>query len=518
MNKAKRRFRSRYAYAVIMPVVLLASVMTVAAAWGVWSAAHRSDELSMDRQAREVRLAIGATEDELAQSQAGVAIWNLAVAELRKRRPDWRWVDNNLGIWLNFVFRHHCDFVLDADNAPVYGMMLGRRVVPSRYDAFAVQLQPLVDRARGHSATAPNPHERLPGFPPNPQSSAKTSPRAIHATDLVKLGGRVAAVSVMRMIPDTPDLPSTPGREPLLVSIRYLDAAFLRDLSQVKLIANAHVSAYPDVRAGQHAIALTSSRGRRLGYLIWRPELPGSALLSSTAPIAMLGVGGLLLALLLLAVRLARMMREDAQILYELGVAHAELKEQEAQAKHRAYHDILTGLANRAYFDETVDRLLEGPANERCSAVMLLDLDRFKEVNDTLGHAEGDLLLQQVAQRLLEAVGPSNLVARLGGDEFAVMLTCGCGEDEVGHIASAIVSAIHSPFDLNGCTRFVDISVGVKLAKSEAARRSELMREADFAMYQAKQDRGGAYRFFEDVHTRSRSETGSPERDASLKA
>jgi diguanylate cyclase (GGDEF)-like protein/PAS domain S-box-containing protein len=168
------------------------------------------------------------------------------------------------------------------------------------------------------------------------------------------------------------------------------------------------------------------------------------------------------------------------------------LKVKEAFLSHRALHDPLTGLANRVLL---LDRLEHALARARRHpshlAVIYLDLDRFKTVNDNLGHEAGDRLLGVVARRLQDTMRPSDSVARLGGDEFAVVLPDLHDADEGVRIAERVLAAIAEPVDLGEGALVITGSIGVAGAGDGAASAAELLRRADFAMYAAK-DRGRA--------------------------
>ena len=169
----------------------------------------------------------------------------------------------------------------------------------------------------------------------------------------------------------------------------------------------------------------------------------------------------------------------------------------ERELAHQAFHDALTGLANRALFSDRVGRSLARRArSNRGVSVLFLDLDGFKAVNDTIGHAAGDRLLQVVAQRLTGCVRPADTVARLGGDEFAVLLEdLGPGEDG-SDVAVRIADALRAPVDLDG--REVRIGCSCGIAQHAAAESAdELLRNADLAMYRAKADNSGGYAVFE---------------------
>ena len=491
-----RCFGARFVGAVLGPVLILALGLTISAGLALRSAAQQADQVSAARQTHEVELAVGAALDEVAQSQSGVAIWNPLLFQLASPRPDWKWVDNNVGEWLNFDFAHDADVILGPDDRPVYAMLDGKRASPAASATLQAAAMPLIDAVRGRAAMAPNPHERLPGKPLNPQTTVRTPPRAIHATDVALVGGRPAIISVMRIIPEEGTAPRSSGPDPLLVSVRYLDTSFTHHLDKVQLLVGAHFMPVRRLRPGQQSFPIVSSRGQHVGYLVWKSDRPGGRVWTAMAPSAALALAGLLVALALLIFSVGKLMQRDARSLEQLGAAHLELKAKEAQAHHLAFHDTLTGLPNRAFFNSVVDQLVAATAGSETWAVLLVDLDRFKQVNDTLGHLGGDLLIQQVASRLQAHTGPGDLVARLGGDEFAILLSDRGTEAEIGEVAGAIVAAVHEPFDLLGTKVFVGASIGVACQPACLGDRSELMRMADIAMYRAKAEGRNGFRFF----------------------
>lgn len=165
--------------------------------------------------------------------------------------------------------------------------------------------------------------------------------------------------------------------------------------------------------------------------------------------------------------------------------AYAELARVAAEHAHAATHDALTGLANRRHLMERGTEQLSTRHAEGVTALVLIDLNHFKEVNDTLGHAAGDQVLMQVADRLRAAARPEDLVARLGGDEFAVLL-CGLPAPAVAtHRAEALIGTLHEPLDVDGMRISVEASGGIAAAPASGGM-PELLRRADVAMYQAK--------------------------------
>ena len=178
----------------------------------------------------------------------------------------------------------------------------------------------------------------------------------------------------------------------------------------------------------------------------------------------------------------------------------SERKEFEDQLAHQAFHDPVTGLANRALFSDRVEHaLMRSQRGFPDIAVVFIDLDDFKTVNDSLGHAAGDSVLQEVARRLRIAVRPTDTVARFGGDEFAVLLEGVNDSAMAADAAARILHALELAYEIDGKQVFPRASVGICLVDREDAvpEAAELLRNADVAMYMAKRDSKGSYRVFE---------------------
>ncbi|KAA2237764.1 bifunctional diguanylate cyclase/phosphodiesterase [Salinarimonas soli] len=175
-------------------------------------------------------------------------------------------------------------------------------------------------------------------------------------------------------------------------------------------------------------------------------------------------------------------------------------KQAERRIEHMARHDALTGLANRVLFRERLEGALGRCADRgETAAVLCLDLDQFKAVNDTLGHSVGDVLLKEVAARIVEAVRARDIVARLGGDEFAI-LQVGLGEPEAAAaLAARLVEALGRSFMVDGQLINVGTSIGIALAPADGLDPDLLLKNADLALYKAKADGRGTFRFFESA-------------------
>jgi diguanylate cyclase (GGDEF)-like protein len=185
----------------------------------------------------------------------------------------------------------------------------------------------------------------------------------------------------------------------------------------------------------------------------------------------------------------------------------------QSEADRLASQDVLTGLANRRVLSETLDRLtaphLERPATS--FAILCLDLDRFKAVNDTQGHAVGDLLLKAVAERMRKSMRSTDLIARLGGDEFAVLMDTLDEERTPEIVAQRLVDALSRPYEIGGHQLLIGASVGIAIGPVDGASTNEVLIAADLALYAAKAAGRGTYRFFrkemnDEIKSRQRIE------------
>jgi diguanylate cyclase (GGDEF)-like protein len=169
----------------------------------------------------------------------------------------------------------------------------------------------------------------------------------------------------------------------------------------------------------------------------------------------------------------------------------------EKKIEHMARHDALTDLPNRVQFYEKMDELLLRAHQGGAFAVLSLDLDRFKGVNDTLGHPIGDKLLQAVAGRMRRCIRESDIVARLGGDEFAVVQVSYQQPTDASALATRMIDAVSAPYQIDGHQVLIGTSIGIAVAPDDGADPDRLMTSADLALYRSKADGGGTYRFFE---------------------
>ncbi len=205
---------------------------------------------------------------------------------------------------------------------------------------------------------------------------------------------------------------------------------------------------------------------------------------------------------------LIRPIRDEGGRVIQLQSSSRDISERKAfedQLEYQALHEPLTGLPNRTLFMDRLRQALARARRERSSvAVLFMDLDRFKVINDSLGHAAGDRLLSAVAKRLRACLREADTVARLGGDEFAVLLEFNIAEGDVGKVAERVIHQLQPPFTFAGNEVFITPSIGIAFNSSADEEPQDLLRYADVAMYRAKEEGPGNWRIFDpEVDTRA---------------
>ncbi|WP_319549315.1 EAL domain-containing protein [Desulfogranum marinum] len=191
---------------------------------------------------------------------------------------------------------------------------------------------------------------------------------------------------------------------------------------------------------------------------------------------------------------------ETTGTIYYVVVSHdiSELKEKEKQITHLAYHDALTDLPNRVLLADRLNQAIATAARKNQRILLLfIDLDNFKKVNDTVGHAVGDILLKQAGQRLLSSVRTGDTVARLGGDEFIIMIPDITNQQEIDHVLRRVQTAFAKPFDLAEHHFHITCSIGLTIYPDDGATPDDLLKNADLAMYQAKHHGKNMYHLFD---------------------
>ncbi len=516
--QAQSNFDRRFRMRVLLPgaVILLATAILCGGA--LIAAGRGTDTMSLEAQKLEVGRAITLGLDELSLAQESVGLCEECIDKAASGDLDRAWLNENIGFRLFDLYGVHETYLLDGADRPVYASVKRRQVAPSAFEHVAPSVIRFVKLARGEikrPSGRSNLNERLPGSPPAPVTfpsipglsdepitlfpTVRTGADVIHATDIVRIGDRIALASAMRMASTDGDDASTTAQAPMLVNLRYLDDQFLLEASRENYLPDPRLANSPELHEGETRVPLMDSDGAQLTNFFFKPVLAGSVMINQL----LLPAAGMFLVVaflvLLMSLKLRGLMKQDDEHVRELKQAHLELKAKEAQAYHLAYHDVLTGLPNRALFNDKAEQALIRARHGEKAAILLLDLDRFKNVNDRFGHLAGDALIQEVARRLTNVIDGNGTVARLGGDEFAILLGEQILAEGIESTLDLILVEMHRPFEILGNQAHVGVSIGVALAPEYGTDRTDLMRKADIALYRAKEEGRDCYRYFTET-------------------
>jgi len=451
--------REALASQILARSLLIVLLMAGLLAGFMWVAARKSDELSIARQQNVIAIVLADHFRKIAHDQETSTFWDESVEKLKALPLDQAWLDDNLGVWMYTYYGHDEAFIVDGGDRLLYAMRGGKRADPVAYARSIGQIvRPLIAELRAKT-------RRGVDFV---NANAVQTPGAI---DLGTIHGHPAIISVKPIVSDTGEVPQPPGREYLHVSIRYLDGGFIADLSQRYQLADGRFSRSAPADPDEGRVALRTRGGALLGYFVWEPFRPGSVMLIQIAP-------GLIAALLVVCVIVGWLLRRISDSTMQLSAARS-------QAQHLADHDPLTGLANRARFDRELASDLAQLSASGELALLYIDLDHFKNVNDHLGHPTGDLLIRALS-RILGELAPEDLVARLGGDEFAVVHPATDAVRSGERLCGQIHRALARPIDLGDGEVLIGASIGIAVAPRDGTDPVELVRKADIALYDAK--------------------------------
>ena len=435
-----------------------------------WFAARKLDEEALRREIILVRHALSSLVATVPHEQDAFSTWDDAV--IRTAANDERWMAEEFGGWMYSFFGHDRTYVIDTQDALIFSGSGGQWVSPPRYHG---------DQAAVGEAVALLREKLANRFDANGRE--RVSRAEIFVTDVKEVDGQPAIVSARPILPHSERVNVAEGAENVFVAVKFLDRIVRSEISNRTLVSDLQFVDRLSYVPRPAAVPVQSDGDQTIGYFIWTPQRPGLSLITQVAPwaafafIIVIGVG------LLQARNLRR--------------ASLELHASEGRARHLAFHDVLTGLPNRALFEERLDAVLSDVRDsKREAAVLMVDLDRFKNINDTLGHRAGDLVIRQAGARLEDVVGGKGTVARIGGDEFAVVVAAENAVEAAKRLSDRLLASLNPPFQVEDEIAHVGASIGVATAPAAAIRREELLRKADVALYEAKKRGRGHYQLF----------------------
>ncbi|MBA8868513.1 putative bifunctional diguanylate cyclase/phosphodiesterase [Pantoea agglomerans] len=456
--KLSSDFRRSFLREVLVPLVAILLLTFVGAGAALFVGTSLTNTEARHQQQRMIEASFSQSLNEHLRQLHSLSRWGPFEQHLAEGNSS-RWLDENIGLWLYEMFGHQLILVLDQQNQIV-------RVWREGQPVSAPEDDPLIGEVL--------------------QSSLVNDPARHDNADYARVTNRAAALAVGNIQRESNALPRF-----RLVSLKFLDDGYLAGLAERNQLQGLHFSdGTPQPGTGARYL-LIAQAGEAVGYLNWIPSRPGAQMLRTIGPSTGLAVLAISLLCLYMVRRLWNSSVNLSQSMLRLGAS-------EAQAQHMAFHDVLTGLPNRALVEDRLTKALAlATRHDQRVALLLIDLDRFKTINDTHGHHAGDELIIAVAQRLSRIVRASDTVGRIGGDEFIVVMPDVDNIGQVHSLAQRIIDELSEPFTLFGSDVWSGASIGLALAPKDGVDRLELMRKADIALYEAKSGGRGTYRQFE---------------------
>ncbi|MBL8543611.1 MAG: EAL domain-containing protein [Hyphomonadaceae bacterium] len=450
---------------VVFGILLVATV-----AYAGWSA----NRTAVVRERQLVENALDQSVSRVLDQQKAIAFWDDAVEHAQRRPVDVEWLETNIGVYFFETYGHDEVIVVDGQNRPVYANIGGELTnARAAYAARHAVLDRIVAEARNGADGALRQRDAAFAESQGNYNALLGARFGRWAGHIMSVDGEPAVVAALSIVPNL-DAGLLHGEPHLLLSVVKIDNAFMSEVGSSLLMSDLTITATPNTSPGVINEPFRADDGTQVGYISWTPKRPGQTLLLFILPLVALGVLGAGMLTWIMMVRLKK--------------ASGELADREERSRHEALHDSLSGLPNRSHFvgrlQEALDRLIESRNNGRV-VVAYIDVDRFKDINDTMGHAAGDALIMAVSKRLRAAMGPQDFLARFGGDEFAVLrqATSAAAADE---LAQRLRTAFEESFDVYGQHIRMTASVGLSLAPDHGVSPAELMRNADIALYQGK--------------------------------
>jgi diguanylate cyclase (GGDEF)-like protein len=443
-------------------IALFGLLLLAIIAYAGWKANKTATE-------RESMLVDNALNEQIARvlnEQKSVAWWDDPVIKITDKVIDLEFADANFGIFLTETYGQDEVYILNAEDRPLYGFAGGQRLDPLSFKRRQPALDPIIAEIRTGDVSPLKSRPDIISETMNRYHDLAPDEAARWSGHLISVDNRPAIVAGMTIVPNI-DKSLLRGKPNLLLTVTYVDESFVSDIGHSLLLPDMALRSEPSKADGIVSEAFVGDDGIPAGFLIWTTRRPGHVLLTIILPLVVLGI---LATGQLAKTMFSRLKRASDNLVYE------------------AKHDALSGLPNRLEMVHHIESVLQrskAKVGYQQVVAAYIDLDRFKEINDTLGHEAGDQLIRAVGQRLQARLRPEDFLSRFGGDEFAILsLPVGLEGNHI--LADRIAQAFASPFLIGAQKIRVSASVGLAVAPDNGLTAEELMRHADVALYEAK--------------------------------
>ncbi len=448
---------------VVLPLCVIVALAIACIVVAALTSAHRANDVAITHE-KDLFLNALTARGELSQRKLrGV----LGAAEDRHAPFDLDRVRMRLGLGIQALIDPDLVLVANPADRRTYQIFDRSELGPDWLAAAIEDLAPVINYLQGRTQVSPDkvawlgaPHRSLNGG------------YVLEGSFLQVLKGKLVLAAAVATGTNEPGSDTSP----VVLALELADSDLLARFGSRLQLEDLRRIGDEDIPPADVAFAITDHRGQPVARFAWTPQRPGAAVLNAVIPfiaIALSGFG------LLISVVL-RFMRRTA----------AEITEAQTSLHHLAMHDPLSGLPNRMYFSEELDAIIRKVhAGGDPAAVFYIDLDHFKDVNDTLGHSIGDALIHSVTQRLTGVLRGGDFAARLGGDEFAIITRTTDDLAALQSIAQRIIQTLCAPYSVSGHTIVIGASIGIAfIAQHTPDTVTDIMRYADMALYRAKNE------------------------------
>jgi diguanylate cyclase len=448
----------------LIPICIVVAIAIACVIVAVVSATQRADEVTLATERELFSRALHSYSDRIRREVESVASTESVHHKIRVDF-DAEWIKANVGQRLHSYFGHHFVFVTDSSSQLLHATLGNRSVDPARFNTARSDLDLALSQLRGASTEGPG--SELAGH------NQRTGARGI--SNLQSFLGRpaiVAAIAITRLDGAAPD---AGGQAPAIIGIKLIDGEVLTEIASQLQLRNLREVDSGSLPPNDHAFPLLNHQGQQVAIFAWTPTRPGATISGNVIP-------SLVIAILSFALLAALI------LIYMRGTAET-IASGETRLRHLAMHDYLCALPNRVSFSERLEATITNVRNGGApAAVLCIDLDHFKDVNDTLGHPVGDELIRAVAQRLIQASRETDLVARIGGDEFAIITGGDVDHSVLLSCATRLITAICAPYMISNQNIIIGASIGIAVITERTTGAADIMRHADMALYRAKNE------------------------------
>ncbi len=470
----------------LLVIFVALATFTAALVGGFLHATRTADEAIRAGERRLLENHLEVTLRGLMDTQAIQLTWDDAMrAAGQGEAINANWVDANFGGFLGDTVGASEMFLISPEGKLLRGWRKGQPARPEVYDGFRGEVRRSLAALTESAALSGRPVSYRALADARWPFGADGRPLRRWHGSIIDHGGQPALMTVITLLPDGDYrlLRRTPN---LIVTVRDVDASLLRRIGNATLLPDLHFAREAPADAHRNALALVDSSGRELGWMSWRPHVVGPLLLARTAPLL---VGYVLFYCIVLTIGVIAI-REAIRVSRELAAS-------EARAQHNALHDPLLGLPNRTHVMQRLTAMLANPTSEGEQVVLAyFDLDRFKAINESVGHHVGDDVLVQVVERLRRMMAPGDVLGRLASDEFVLVRRGADGRLAADELGAALMAVFAEPFSVFGQSVPVTASCGISWAPEQAAEAKTVLRNADIALFEAKARGRARYRRF----------------------